>query len=215
MEKIALILAAGNALRFNNTLKQLLPIGDELIIDRIIRQIDIRTIREDIDIFPLLITHNQEIVDAANIQMCQKPKANRWTCETLLSTVEWWNKRVIVLLGDVIYSKAVMDRIINCQDEIRVFGHEYEIFAISFTSLVKAEVILALSEAIRHAMARGPGTLRKFYQAYCGLDLNSDKMEDEVLDRICFLQDYTNDIDTQEDYDNFLKQKLHLLDDLT
>ena len=208
MDKIVLILAAGKALRFNSTLKQLLPIGNELIVNRIIRQVEAR------NIFPLLITHSQEIADAANIQICQKPKANRWTCETLLSTIEWWNKRVIILLGDVIYSKAVMDRIINCQDEIRVFGHEYEIFAISFTSLVKVEVILALSEAIRHAMAGGPGTLRKFYQAYCGLDLDSDKMEDKILDRVCFIQDYTNDIDTQEDYDNFLKQKLHLLDDI-
>jgi hypothetical protein len=130
--------------------------------------------------------------------LCITPR--RWTVETMLGTAPYWQKRTIVLLGDVVYSKAVMDRIFTCRDSIRVFGNELEIFGVSFSRMDWSDIIGALETAITHAENGGPGKLRKFYQAYCGLDLDGSDMEKSIIDWVCHVTDYTMDVDTPEDY---------------
>lgn len=207
MATTAFILAAGDSARFDGKPKQLIEIKDETLLQRMIRQTKTR------DVTPIVVTHNPEI--ALCVNSCINPTERRWTIETMLSTSGYWNNdRTIILLGDVIYSKSVMDRIVNCQNDIRVFGHEFEIFAISFSKTVRDKVAKALVKAIAHAQNGGPGKLRKFYQAYCGLDMDSNLMERNILDRICYISDYTNDFDSQLEYDNFLKERLHEVDDL-
>jgi hypothetical protein len=201
---IALILAAGDSVGFDGKLKQLLKIKGETLLGRMMRQLEQR------DTPSILVTHNPEL---GFLFPGFYPQERRWTVETMLSTQYLWIDRTIILLGDVIYSKSVMDRIVNCQDDIRVFGHEFEIFAISFSDAVRDKVLKALYKAIDHAENGGPGKLRKFYQAYCGLDMDSNLMERNILDRVCHVSDYTNDFDSQDEYDNFLKERLHEVDD--
>lgn len=206
MSTVTLILAAGEQARWEMDrypfYKQLLDVGGETIIARIWRQCRARGAE------PCVITHSPELVQILSF----KPERHRWTVETLLATHELWQERTIVLLGDVVYSQAVMDRIFAPQEqELKVFGNEYEIYALSMrfqSNLVIAPVLFwignikrALNYAIEHAESGTPGggKLRKFYQLYCGLDPDSDEIENEVLDRVS-LQDYTRDVDTRKDY---------------
>jgi len=181
-------------------------VGNESILARIVRQCRERGVE------PIVVTHKLEIAQATDA-VCHIPTRNGLTVETFLSSP--WGERTIVLLGDVVYSKTVMNRIFNCRENIRVFGNEYEIYAISFMDKVSAYVRIAIANAGVHASRGGPGTLRKFYQAYCGIDLDSDGMEGIVLDRVCYIQDYTMDVDTPRDYKNLLNKvvKGGLLDD--
>lgn len=200
MLTVALILAAGEQTRWEMDrhpfYKQLLDVGGETIVARIERQSLER------DFWPKRVTCHK----ALEALWSYVPKRHRWTVETLLSTHELWQGRTIILLGDVIYSQAVMDRTFAPQEqELKVFGNEYEIYALSMQFKNhppwSVDIIMALYTAIAHAEsgAFGGGKLRKFYQIYCGLDPDSDAMENEVLDRVS-LQDYTQDVDTKKDY---------------
>jgi hypothetical protein len=129
--------------------------------------------------------------------------ARRWTVETLYNS-PWGGDRTIVLLGDVVYSRPLMDRIFACNDSVRVYGHLYEIFAVVFGEAGYQRVRGALYRAIEHAEAGGPGTLRKLYQALRGVDLDDDSIEDELLGYVDYMQDYTRDVDTPDDYADLL-----------
>jgi choline kinase len=196
-----LILAAGTGMRFGKRPKQLygLPRG-ETILSRMVRQIRSRGHE------PILVTHNNKLKDAADSLGIQvfEPTKHGWTVETLLSTLERWNDRTIVFLGDVIYSMRVMNEVFACDDQIRVFGDEYEIFAVVFCRSVWEKVSRVLREVI--AM-RGKGTLRWFYQQYCGFPIGGSEVEDAVFHRICYIEDYTMDIDTPEDCE-ILRRKI-------
>jgi hypothetical protein len=193
-----LVLASGEQNRWEKTgkpgpRKQLLPLNGETIIERIIRQC------RDRGADPIVVTHHGDIMEERGA-IFLPVRDRRWTVETLLSTAPHWRERTVILLGDVIYSKAVIDRIYKCRDPIRVFGNELEIFGLSFSLDMWSDVSKALEVAIGHAENGGPGKLRKFYQAYCGLNLDSPDMEKTIIDWVCHITDYTRDVDTPEDY---------------
>jgi hypothetical protein len=211
--KQVLILASGEQARWEqegkpSSRKQLLKLNGETIIGRIIRQCRERGVE------PLVITHHSDIILSTEAT-CLPVEKRRWTVETLLSTWGWLD-RTIVLLGDVIYSKTVMDRIFACTDSIRVFGNELEIFALSFAWVAWPDIVPVLETAITHAENGGPGKLRKFYQAYCGLDLDGSQMEDKIIDWVCHITDYTRDVDTPNDYKALLREVVNVgrLDDV-
>ena len=143
-----LILAAGKQTRwekknpFGYRFKQLLPVGDESIINRIVRQCRERGAE------PIVVSYHEEIIQATDAATFLIPSyAAHWTVETMQNS-PWGTDRTVVLLGDVVYSKTVMDRIFACKNPIRVFGHEYEIFAINFEDGVRHNVRYALAMAI-------------------------------------------------------------------
>jgi len=195
MSITGLILAAGEQVRWKMTEppyhKQLLDVGGETIIERIWRQCRARGTE------PAVITHKPELF--AQI-LYKKPERRRWTVETLLSTYDLWQERVIVLLGDVVYSRAVMDRIFAPhQEPLKVYGNQYEIYAASFNEPYN-KIVNTLEDAIVHAesgIARGGGKLRKFYQAYCGLNMTGNERENKVLN---WVDDYTQDVDNSGEY---------------
>jgi hypothetical protein len=163
---------------------------------------------------PTIITHHEPIADVANELSVQwrSVSSHNWICETLLHSS--WNDRTIVLLGDVVYSKTVMNRVFNCKKPFNIFGNEHEIYALAFTKQQWPKVIKSLGIAIEHAKLGNAGTLRKMYQAYCGLDLNGSEWEDKVLDWVCNVQDYTTDFDTVVEYQDFVRKRITWLDDL-
>lgn len=203
MSITVLILAAGEQDRWKMDgppyHKQLLDAGGETIIARIVRQCQERGIMA-----PVVVTHHERIMKALPGTWVFKPNRRRWTVETLYSTRQMWRGRVIVLLGDVFYSSATMNKIFAVRTApMRVFGNEYEIFALSFNEPYNA-IIAVLKLAIIHAesgIARGGGKLRKFYQIYCGLDPNTNQIEDGVLYSV-----YDSmDVDNPHDYDGLKK----------
>lgn len=222
MSVTVLILAAGEQKRWEMSeplyYKQLLDVGGETIIARIERQVIQR------GFFPRRITIHRELEDPWSY----RPEYHRWTVETLLSTYYLWQSCTVVLLGDVIYSRATMDRIFKPHNQkLKVFGNEYEIYALSmvddalekkymdFGDVYFVNMTTALKASISHAesgVAKGGGKLRKFYQAYCGLNMTGNAIEWNVLHKV---DDYTHDVDNPEDYAALLKKiKDGTIDDL-
>ncbi len=205
-----LILAAGEQARWEKAygIKQLRPVEKETTIGRIQRQI------RDRGLSPIVVTHHPEIARTAKSTFT--PRARRWIAETLRSTAHIWTERVIVLLGDVVYSKACMDAIIVYDGPIRFWGNLYEIFALSFDGSVMTEMFTAIDKAIYHAeYDGGPGKLRKVYQAFVGLDFEDNEIHRDEFEEV-LAPDYTRDFDTIEEWKNFVREVLNprRLDDL-
>lgn len=197
MNTVALILAAGEAERMSGFVKQLLPIGDTTILGRMLAQLEQRGIPADV------VTHREEIALWLN-KSSHNPVIRDTLCDTLLSTVWLWEDRTIVLLGDVVYSSAVMDEIVNCDDSIRVFGTTWEIFAVVFTKKNHSSIVNTLRRASTHRR----GKLRCFYRAYCGFDLDCQEKESKPLEDKVFYytRDWTRDIDSPYEYDRLMTE---------
>lgn len=210
-----LILAAGNQTRWEKDhpvrFKQLLPICGEPVLHRIVRQVRARGDE------PIIVTHRDELLQDGF--RYYEPNAHRWTVETLWNTCPLWKGRTRVLLGDTAYSRTQMDKIFAYASRYIVFGNEYEIYAISFDAYDEDtlnHVAGAIAKAFHHAANGGPGTLRMFYEALSGVGIGSGKIESVVMDRVCYIQDYTKDFDTPNDYKEFLNkwERKGLVDDL-
>ncbi len=205
-----LILAAGEQARWEKAygIKQFRPIEKEPVITRIQRQV------QDRGQMAFVITHNPEI--ARTSKRVLAPRARRWIAETLRSTAHIWTERVIVLLGDVVYSKACMDAIVVYDGPVRFWGNLYEIFALSFDDRVMTEMFTAIDKAIYHAeYDGGPGKLRKVYQAFVGLDFEDNEIHRDEFEEV-LAPDYTRDFDSIKDWKNFVREVLNprRLDDL-
>lgn len=204
-----LILAAGEAKRMKGASKQLLPVKNETIIARIIRQVRTRGGA------PWVVTLNPEIIRAVHKEgsFVFKPREQQSTCATFVSTYWVWEERTIILLGDVIYSKALMDRIFACDDPIRVFGNAWEIFAISFSGELKEKIADTL-DSVKDVF---PGKLRTFYKVYCGFEVDTPETEGEYLEDVVFAltEDWSRDVDSLEEFANMQKELVNcnVLDD--
>jgi hypothetical protein len=195
---IVLILCAGDAIRMNGVQKQLLPIGQTTILGRILNQM------YQYDQRVIVVTHDPEI--ALLHDLAYNPENRNTTCETLLSTSKLWDDRTIVLLGDVIYSREVLNEIVNCHESIKVFGNSAEIFALVFDK--------DFHEEIKPLLHKGsnlfPGKLRCFFHAYCNFE--PDKGVAEPLDnnKVFFrTHDWTMDVDNSYEYE---RAQLELVD---
>jgi hypothetical protein len=159
----AVILAAGHAVRFHGALKQLLPMPDgDTLLSRMIRQVAERGGRS------YVATWHPPIVEYCRFSGADVvvPSAYRWTVETMLSTMSVWHRdRTIILLGDVVYSRAVMDEIFHRSLRLGIWGNQAEVFALSFTSQYWVGIELGLRETIRLTEGGAePGKLRSFYR---------------------------------------------------
>lgn len=196
---IVLILAAGKALRMKGCLKQLLPIGDTTIIQRILTQVENRGHRA------IVITHNDEI--AAIHDRVHNPKNRETTCNSLLSTAHLWDDRTIVLLGDVIYSDKTMDDIFDCYDPLKAFGNSSEIFAIVIRNINIRKIKTSLRKGAvypnkSNKSATNKGKLRYFYRAFAGIDMDTKEVSGKPPKQPTFhhVRDWTMDVDTPHHY---------------
>ncbi|MHC4748325.1 MAG: NTP transferase domain-containing protein [Planctomycetota bacterium] len=203
MNTVALVLAAGEAMRMNGELKQLLPIGDRTILGRILYQLHLRQTRS------IIVTHKKEIVDYhypcyASAGGTTEPENHDTVCDTLLSAAHIWYDRTIVLLGDVVYSNMIMNEIVRCHEPIRVFGNTWEIFAVVFNKEKHSEVKTALRKGSEYKR----GKLRYFYHAYCGFELGCQETEAKPLEDEVFyyVGDWTRDIDTPYHYERLMTE---------
>lgn len=218
-ESSAIILAAGEARRFGGVRKQLLRIAGETLLERTCRQVAARGVRPivavrewagwDIPFRPV------KFVNVGD---------NPTTCDSALKTARHWKERTIILLGDVCYSKAVMDAIFAETSPLMVYGNIWEIFGFCFDLSEKHKIIDALRAGaeFRGKLKNSGGKLRHFYKAYAGIDMDSTEREEFLIDhakRLGMFQsvdDYTTDFDWQEKYDNFVRETIQInkLDDL-
>lgn len=192
-----LILASGQHHRWQGQrAKQLVPIAGEILLERTQRQVGGPCVT---------VTHLPAIQRFAQEHFVTPMR--RWTVETLATTCTLWQERTIVLLGDVCYSDEAMEAILAYDGRLAVFGCEWEIFGLSFhtdicTSInAWPSVNMALKIALADAYRGGRGKLWEFYRAYCGFPLAEERLEDEIF---IYVDDYTTDFDTIEEYRSFL-----------
>ena len=121
----------------------------------------------------------------------------------LASQLLFGEERTVILLGDVVYSNAAMERVLSCDLPLFFAGTETispsegEIFAFGFSRSVQRQVTEALrkSPCLDHQGAHvdykgQPGHLRQLIRT---LRNNGAVVDYLVID------DWTNDIDTEED----------------
>lgn len=194
-----IILAAGNAIRFGGTRKQLLPIGTTTILQRIVNQTKHHCC------CPTVIAKDNEIIAAAMSYGAKVylPTESAATCETMLSTWELWNDRTVILLGDVVYSDDTINKIFSYSGEFTVFGNTWELFAVSFSREKMRDVCKSLDVASHYKL----GKLRYMYKDYVGLSLNSKEKEGSAPGPFfVYIKDWTMDVDMQDEYDNLMRE---------
>jgi len=180
-----IVLSAGESMRFDGPYpKQHIEIDGERIIDRTLRM------------FPdaHLIAINPEI---ANHPKVFKPKAHRYTSETLLSTKELWKDVTTVLFGDVYYTDEAVE-IIKKSTPTTFFTDGQDIFGLKFDQDV--------SGFLREVVAKADqpdgncGRIWEVYRLMFGLP-NWPATSD--MPALTFIGDKTQDFDTVEDLENF------------
>ncbi len=205
-----IILAAGEQERWDVSggLKQLVSIGKEAVITRIQRQVKQRGATATV------ATHKREIALCA--EESYYPTEHRWISETLKSTYPIWSVKNIILLGDVIYSKRCMDDIFAYDGDIRFWGNEHEVFALGFSLTVEDKLLKAIEKVLAYAEKTNTGTMRKLFFAYVGHPIDENNYKHAYFQVIDPVNDYTNDIDSEQERYNFMKEVVHTrrLDDL-
>lgn len=196
------ILAAGKGRRYRGTgtLKQLVAIGEELLLPRTVRQLGEHSIR------PWVVTDNAQIIDSLDDgARVLSPTRSRWTAETFLSTALLWDGRTVVLLGDVYFTDATLARIVQYAGPLAIFGKPSEIFAWAWGSESNERVKKALATAVQRVQrGRGRGKLGDAYRALTGLPDHKyggdrEGIFQEVLD-------LTIDVDTEKRYARLLEK---------
>lgn len=194
---IVLILAAGEGTRwYNGNPKQMALIEGKPLIRRTIDMIGNRP--------SIVVTHIPELQQLAN--EFYVPRRHRWTVETLFYTQDLWEERTIILLGDVIYSPEALNKILKYRGDLAVFGEggqkNDEIFGLSFSSDGQQKLLVCLATVIRDCLERNTlGKLWFCYRVMCGFNLDEHKVECDIFHGI---EDYTYDIDTIDEYHEFL-----------
>lgn len=120
-----IILAAGQGDRWQAPVpKQLVDIGGRPLIARTIEQA-----RNVFGAEPKIFATEAEIVKQGYGIV---PDQHGRLVDTLLSSKDHWENKVIVLLGDVYYSDELMVKINNCNNQTLFFGRLLEIYALAF-----------------------------------------------------------------------------------
>lgn len=192
---IAFILAAGNAERHNGGNKPLLKVGDETLLERMVRQV-----RPHVKAI-WIVTHRDDVTHPECSQL--NPSSHEYVCDTLHSSAMLWclGSRTIILLGDVWYSEWAISYILHYNREAAAFGEGCNVHALSIP-YQHAFWVSSLLGDFRKMVRAGPVTHKhgKLYH-FC----------DWVVPRIkkLPLDEYTTDIDSPQEHKRLLA-KLNL-----
>jgi len=191
-----LVLAAGDQTRWNATdhkdvpaIKQLCKIGDETLIQRIERQ------------FPdaIVFTNNNEITD--NSSRPYPVEDNTTIISSLFSTRAHWRVTTTILLGDVMYSRAMVKRLARQKEPIMFYGDHSEIYAIKFKKEVRDLFARSIMELVKHpTWTVKYGKLWNLYRFINGIDFTKHEIGPMFI-RIGDCRDF----DTKEEYLNYVK----------
>lgn len=174
-------LCAGLSKRFNGKPKHLLELYGETILGRQVNQFN--PIIADSD----LVGHTE------------------WTCETLLKTKPYWaDDRVGILLGDVFYTEATAQKIINAFGSITFWSDLQDIFAITFGPSDFEKIIECATKVIEPdgIEVHNLGRLWELYRKLKNLD-NSAPLPPDDREYLELISDETQDFDDEVDCENF------------
>lgn len=188
------ILSAGVQTRFpdNYFPKQLLEINNETILSRQVRQL------KEFNLVPFVVTKNSLIKSQS--PLCINPKFNDSILDTLSSTRDFWkDERIVILLGDVFYSKQLFKNIMESTVPLKFWLTGSEIFALSFDKSQQNTVLGALEFCIRNIWSGVK--LWHLYRRLNGGVLETHVIyENEMSSDI--ITDYSFDIDSLVQYND-------------
>jgi hypothetical protein len=150
MKITAIIPAAGDGQRWGNylgTVKQLAPVGVEERGPLLLRTI---RILKDLDVNDIyVLTHVPQIISRVqSIVRVIRPSRYQYLSDTILSSVNVWSEKTMVLLGDVYFSRECMEAMVCCEKNVCFWGVEpgslirrqnlkrAEIYGFTFNSLM-------------------------------------------------------------------------------
>lgn len=206
-ENANIILAAGTQTRWNRelidgvpTIKQLVQVKGEILIERIQRQFPNSTVvTRDISIQ----LHSKKTFD---------PQFSETTIETLFSTNDLWRDWTTILLGDVDYGEHTVLKIQKQKEPIMFYGGERdidgiakEIFAVKWHRSNSTAVLMGINRlANNKEWTRRYGKLWNLYRQLNKIDFRVH----EIKDFFTFVND-SRDFDTQKSYQRYAtKQKI-------
>lgn len=202
-----IILAAGEGKRHPMRAKQLLVVGEETIIARIVRQC------RDRGSYPIVTTNDDRILEELERIGVHslRPDKTRWLVETMLDAHMHWGEHTCVLLGDVIYSQSTMNRIFRNRRYFAWYGDEAESYALLFNRRWHNGIIKAIKKMFTMNYPEYQGTIRQLVHELCNTT-DITIFDHEFSQRV---HDYTRDIDTHDDWKKFQAEviKRHDLDD--
>lgn len=192
--------------------KCLCEIAGETLIERIMRQLHERG---ETDV--IAVGEHKWLGDFGVYEI---PHTEPEVCHGIHDTKHLWGSGdVVILLGDTFYSDELMDVIVNCRDEVRVFGRVEphalsgkifsERYAVRFTPQARNFVEESLDVAL------GQKTIAQSLRAWYYGMINAPfipKDKRQYHDNFIFheVNDVTDDIDTVEEY-NVMKEKIEAL----
>jgi choline kinase len=198
---VAIILAAGDQRRWNGPgIKQLMNIGGESVLARQLRQ------AKRIADVTIVMTHRPEIVVEANSMGVHTatPERNAVLAETLLSSAEFWSDRTTILLGDVVFARYAIDRVLQTVEPVMFFGRADEMFALTFNELARDRVREVVQQVVDlNDAGKGRGKLVNCHRVYAGFEVTERK-----YDPGCYtvLKPPTRDLDRHRDYVGFFRR---------
>lgn len=202
MEEV-FILCAGDSKRWSweNTPKFFVPVFGDKLLPRTIKQVS------RYDYTPMVVTHRTDVSSRLE-GSCGfiDPESRLYTCDTLYSTSKFWEDRTIVLLGDVLYSNSVMNKIISHKEDIIFYGNirEREIYALTFTD--RSRILKGIQEVDERVRDGHHGQLWQLFYSI-------NKFGPETFPTwipykngmFSHVEDFTQDFDSVEEYEKFLK----------
>lgn len=190
---IVLILAAGTEAGWEKKIgkaKQLLRLGKECVLARIIRQVRERGYE------PVLVTHREDFIDVARDLAYYEPASRASIADTILHTQELWGDQATILLGDVVFGAATLDMVMAHRGAWTAFGNGAEIFAFSFQREDHEYFISTLKKVIAHPLCK-KGAPWQIYRIYCGKRPEWRHIDGHTFK---YTRDATGDIDSHYEY---------------
>jgi len=215
----AIIIAAGDATRWGNhlnTKKHFVKVDNEPIIHRTVRLLTERGVS---DIY--IVGPDEGEYKIPNTQLFIPTKnSNNHGVDKFLNSEELWSKedRTVVLYGDVFFTDAAMDSIVNYTDSnwtlfcrftnSMLTGSTYgECFAQSFYPNeieIHKEKLLLVVESVnsRHLKKSGGWEHYRAMNNIVGRELR----QHNIYEKYFIIDDWTEDFDFPEDYDRFIER---------
>lgn len=207
--------------------KQLAPVDGEPVLLR-----TLRLVARHLDTKPLVVTQCEEIASAvaglADV-LNLPPSQRRWAVETALSSSSAWGEQTWILLADVYWTDAAIERVMSVdateppkyfvstgyktsekvlgfwrRRRARRFGDKRwdEILGLTFGSDDRPLLANCFYHAVRAAQQGGRGKLWESYRSLCGFPLEQHRLESRHrLDIV----DGSMDFDTVEEYLSFVE----------
>lgn len=182
------ILCAGKQTRWTGYApKQFISVNGESLIERTLRLTG-----------GTIVSHRTEFNCLGKVI---NPSSRRSACATLRSCSKYFEDRNIILLGDVYYTEDSIELIKSYNGDLQFFSDGQDIFAISFSANSVNTILSSIQIALKSG--NNNGRLWEIYREIFGIE-TFPMFQGSGQPCITYIEDETQDFDTEEDYRNYL-----------